>query len=109
MRGEPVRKKLTLPKATIPTPVELLLDILAHVDREVRKEPKHGQECLPRYWQGKKDGIRIAMIILNDESNGDMKDVKQLQMTSRVSRYTAGEEDVLKTIFEDIHFQEEEE
>ncbi len=90
--------KLISPEPAEPTPIEQLLDILIDIDREVRKEFLPGAECLPQYWQGKKDGIRIAMIILNDDSTGDMKGIKQLQMTSRKSRYTVGEEEVLENI-----------
>ena len=84
--------ELVTPELTEPTPVERLLDILAEIDAEVRKETKPGAECLPRYWQGKKDGIRIAMIVLNDDSSGDINNIKQLQITSGTSRYTPKEE-----------------
>ena len=88
-------KKLVTPEPAEPTPIEELLDILAEVDAESRKEPQPGAECLPRYWQGKKDGIRIAIIVLSDTEDKDAESVKRLQFTSRKSLYTPGEDDVV--------------
>ncbi len=74
------------------TPEEKLISILLEVDAEARKEVVAGQECLPRYWDGKKDGIRIAMIVLGDAEDKDIQNVKSWQTSSRKSRYTPGEE-----------------
>jgi predicted CopG family antitoxin len=84
--------KLVTPEPVEPTPVEKLLDILTEVSAEARKDPEPGAECLPRYWQGKKDGIRIAMIVLGAREDKDIQNVINWQATSRRSRYTPGEE-----------------
>ena len=74
------------------TPAQKLISILLEIDAEARKEARPGAECLPRYWQGKKDGIRIAMIVLGDTGDKDMQNIKSWQASSRQSRYTPGEE-----------------
>ena len=89
--------KLITPEPAKPTPVERLLDLLVEIEAEARKEPTLGS-CLPNYWQGKKDGIRIAMIVLDVMEGGDKNNIEQLQITSRKSRYTDGEAEVIERI-----------
>lgn len=102
-RGRVNTVKLVTPEPAEPTPVEKLLAILVEIDSELRKETKKGAGCLPRYWQGKKDGIRIAMIVQADDSDGDIKNIKSLQRSTRESRYTSGEEAELFNYGEDTY------
>lgn len=82
---------MVVPEPEEPTAVQWLLDILVEIDAEARKDPQRGAECLPRYWQEKKDGIRVAMIVLDVMEDRDLNNITQLQRTSRNSRYTPGE------------------
>ena len=86
-------KKLITPEPVEPTPFEKLLDILVEVEAEARKEPQPRASCLPQYWQGKKDGIRIAMIVLGDEEDKDVQNIKSGQASSLNSWYTPSEDD----------------
>jgi len=83
--------KLVTPEPVEKTPIRILYDILAEVDAEARKKPRRGAECLPRYWQGKKDGIRIAMIVLGAIEGKELDNVRSWQTSSGVSRYTSEE------------------
>lgn len=89
--------KLITPEPANPTPFEKLLDILVEVEAEARKEARPGAECLPRYWQGKKDGIRIAMIVLGNTVDKDVQNIRSGQASSLSSRYTPGEENEIFT------------
>ncbi|KKM80176.1 hypothetical protein LCGC14_1342480 [marine sediment metagenome] len=102
-RGKVNVGHLVVPEPAEPTPVEKLLAILVEIDAELRKETKRGAGCLARYWQGKKDGIRIAMIVQADDSDGDIRDIKSLQRSTRESRYTSGEEAELFNYDEDTY------
>ena len=78
--------------------IDKLIEILGEVDAEAREAAKPGQECLPRYWQGKKDGIRLALIVLDLMGENNDPDIIRQQRTSVSSRYTATEDQEVFTI-----------
>lgn len=72
--------------------ISKLLEILAEVDAEVRKDIRPGEELVERYWQGKKDGIRISLIVLDLVGENDENEIIAQQRTSAGSWYTQKED-----------------
>lgn len=57
--------------------------------------------CEGRYWQGKKDGLRIAMALIATE-DAARRNMVNLQLTSRRSHLTEEEWSVLERLRDDM-------
>lgn len=94
MRGnQPV--KLTAPKLTKPTPHELLNFIFSEATTNMRRAKDEKERY---YWQGKKDGVRMAQALFA-ESENEAHTLLRWQITSDnynapKNRYTRTEDKV---------------
>lgn len=75
-------------------PYEVLVDLYIEFNLCQETAEGEGQHVLARYWQGKKDGLRLALAVFAP----DAKDAKRwagLQLTSTQSHYVSEKEDKL--------------